>query len=347
MAEKWIYWFEEIGKEQNDIVGKKCANLGEMTRIGLPVPKGFALSVRAEERFLKETGAEDEIKKYLEKYGKVDGIDAYNEVSDALRKIVDSKKIPKEMKDTIIAYYDKMCRELGPDAPVSVRSAGTVSHPGQYETYLNVKGKADLQEKIIKVWSSIYNARTIAALAHKGEPIWKSPLIGVAVLQLVNARCAGVGFTCDPISGDPSQICIEGNWGFGESVVAGIMTPDRFVVDKKTLNIVSREVREKQTRIVSTTKGVVEEELPPDKQAMACVSDEEIKKIAELAIKLEEHWGIAQDMEWAVTDDIPAPDNIFLLQTRPVAGIKKPKAAGTSATSRSIDEIIKATFNIK
>jgi len=347
MVEKWIFWFEEIGKEHNDIVGKKCANLGEMTRIGLPVPKGFALSVGAEDMFLKQTGAEAEIKRYLEQYGKVDGIDAFNEVSAALRQIVDGKKIPKGMRDIITGYYDKMCQELGPSVAVSVRSAGTVSHPGQYETYLNVKGKADLLEKTIKVWSSIYNARTIAALVHKGQPVWTSPLIGVAVLQLVNARCAGVSFTCDPISGDPSRITIEGNWGFGESVVAGIMTPDRFVVDRGTLNIISREVREKPTRIVSTGRGVVEEELPPDKRAEACVSDEEIKKIAELALKLEAHWGVAQDMEWAVTDDIPAPNNVFLLQTRPVAGIKKPKAAETSATSRSIDEIIKATFNIK
>jgi pyruvate,water dikinase len=346
MAEKWIYWFEEIGKEQNDIVGKKCANLGEMTKIGLPVPKGFALSVGAEERFLKETGAEDEIKKYLEKYGKVDSIDAYNEVSDALRKIVEAKKIPKEMKDTIIAYYDKMCKELGPDAPVSVRSAGTVSHPGQYETYLNVKGKADLQEKIIRVWSSIYNARTIAALAHKGEPIWKSPLIGIAVLQLINARCAGVGFTCDPISGNPSQITIEGNWGFGESVVAGIMTPDRWVVNRETMTVVSRAVREKAAEIVSTAKGVVEKELPPERQAKPCLTDDEIIRIAKMALKLEEHWDMPQDMEWAVTDDFPAPNNIFMLQTRPVAGIKKTIKA-ESATSRSIDEIIKSTFNIK
>jgi pyruvate,water dikinase len=240
-----------------------------------------------------------------------------------------------------------MCQELGSELAVSVRSAGTISHPGQYETYLNVKGKQDLLEKIVKVWSSIYNARTIAALVHKGEPIWKSPLIGVAVLQLVNARCAGVGFTCDPISGDPCRITIEGNWGFGESVVAGIMTPDRFVVDRQSMSIISREVRDKPTRIVSTTKGVVEEELPPDQQAQPCVNDEEIKKIAEIALKLEEHWGMAQDMEWAVSDDFTFPKSIFLLQTRPVAGIKKTKPEEISATSRSIDEIIKATFNLK
>jgi pyruvate,water dikinase len=346
MADKWIYSFEEVGKEHNDIVGKKCANLGEMTKIGMPVPKGFALSVGAEAMFLKQTGAEDEIKKYLEKYGKIDSIDAFNEVSEALRQIVDSKKIPKEMKDTILAYYDKMCRELGPDVPVSVRSAGTVSHPGQYETYLNVKGKADLQEKIIRVWSSIYNARTIAALVHKGVPVWDSPLIGIAVLQLVNARCAGVGFTCDPVTGDPSKITIEGNWGFGESVVAGIVTPDRWVVDRETMKIITRTVREKATEIVSTTKGVVEKELPPERQAKPCLTSDEIIRIAKMALKLEEHWGIPQDMEWAVANDFPMPNNIFMLQTRPVAGIKKTKEELT-ATSRSIDEIIKATFNIK
>jgi pyruvate, water dikinase len=346
MTDKWIFWFNELGKEQNEIVGKKCANLGEMTKIGMPVPMGFALSVGAMKMFLEKSGAEAEIKKYLEKYGKVEGIDAFNEVSAGLRKITDNKKIPKEMNDVILANYDKMCQELGPDVAVSVRSAGTVSHPGQYETYLNVKGKAELEQKIIRVWSSIYNARTIAALVHKGQPVYESPLIGVAVLQLIHARCAGVGFTCDPVSGDPSKITIEGNWGFGESVVAGIMTPDRWVVDRGTLTIITRAVREKPTQIVSTDKGVVEKELPKDKQAQPCLSDEEIIRVAKAALKLEEHWDIPQDMEWAVTDEFPAPNNLFMLQTRPVAGVKKTIKA-ESATSRSIDEIIKSTFNIK
>jgi pyruvate,water dikinase len=344
MPEKWIFWLGEIGKEHNDVVGKKCANLGEMTKMGLPVPRGFSLSVKAQERFLKETNADQEIREFLASFGgEVKGLKKYEEASRGLRRIVEAKEMPQDMRDTIVSYYEDLCDRCGGEVAVSVRSAGTVSHPGQYETCLNVKGRDEVLAKVVKVWSSIYNARTIAALDRKGLPVEESPPIGVAVLELVRARCAGVGFTCHPVSGDSSRIVIEGNWGLGESVVNGALIPDKYIVDKNTLNIIERTMGEKPTQVVASERGAVEQETPPEKQCMYCLGDEEVVRIAELAKALEAHFGVPQDMEWAISEDAPFPDNIFLLQTRPVGGLK---AKVPSSTTRVIDEVLRATFDL-
>jgi pyruvate,water dikinase len=339
MGDKWIFWFEELGREHNDLVGKKCANLGEMTKMGMPVPRGFSLSIKAHERFLKETNADQEIRQFLSEFGSVQTLKQYEEASKGLRHIMETKEMPEDMRETIMSYYDILCDKCGVEVSVSVRSAGTVSHPGQYETYLNVKGKAGVLSKIVKVWTSIFNTRTIASLIRKGLPIEDSPLIGVAVLEMINARCAGVGFTCDPVSGDPSRMTIEGSWGLGEGVVSGALIPDKYILDKDTLNIIERVIGDKEIQVVAKGEGTVEEQVPADKRQIPCLSDEEVVRIAELAKALELHFGRPQDMEWAVSDDLPFPDNIFLLQTRPVAGIQA--KAPSSPTSRIMSEMLK------
>lgn len=318
MDDKWIFWLDEIGKEQNDVVGKKCANLAEIRKIGLPAPHGFALSLKAQHTFFTHTNIHSEIKQFLCKFEHgVHGIKEYYEASEGLREILESKAMPKNMLDTIASFYDDLCSEKQTEVSLAVRSAGTASHPGQYETYLNVRGYDDLIDKVIKVWSSIYNPRTIASLDRYKVPIEDSPYIGVAVIEMVDARSAGIAFTADPTKGDLSKIMIEGNWGLGESVVSGSTTPDAFILDKDTLSVMERRIGDKVAQIVRSDKGVVEEELPSDKRAEACINDEEAAEIAALAKKLESHFGVPQDVEWAIANDLPFPKSIFLLQTRP------------------------------
>ena len=343
--EKWIFWLEELGQEHNALVGKKCANLGEMTKMGLPVPRGFSLSVHAEERFLRETLVYREIGDFLKRFdGEMHKIRKYEEVSRGLRQIVESREMPPDMRESIGSCYDRLCDRCGTEVAVSVRSAGTVSHPGQYETYLNVKGRDEVLRNVVKVWSSIYNARTISALDRKGMTAEDSPPIGACVLELVNARCAGVGFTCHPESGDPSLVVIEGNWGLGESVVSGALMPDKYVVDKRTLAVVDKQMGDKPTQVVASDKGAIERETPPGQQGIYCLDEKEVVRIAELAKILEEHFGVPQDMEWAISNDLPFPKNVFLLQTRPVAGLKA--KFQSSSTTKVIDEVLRATFNL-
>ena len=150
MSNGWICWFEEVGKEQNDVVGKKCANLGELTRLGLPVPPGFALSLEAYTMFMNATGAAEEMRACIrDRENTFDTIAGISELSRLLREIVESKPLPVEMEAVIASHYKTLCTRCNTeDVAVSTRSAGAVSHPGQYETHLNVRGKDDLIEKV-------------------------------------------------------------------------------------------------------------------------------------------------------------------------------------------------------
>ena len=317
MSEKWIYRFDELGKNFNNLVGKKCANLGEMTKMGLRVPPGFALTVEAHRDFMSLTGAAGEIKEYLDKtdHG-FESIQHFNEASVELRNILESKELPLEMREAILSQYQELCRRCRvEDVAVSTRSAGTASHPGQYETHLNVWGESDLIEKIIKVWSSIFNPRSLSARKQAGVSLAEDP-IGVAVLKMVNARAAGILFTADPNTGDASRMIIEANWGLGESVVGGEAMPDTFLLDKDSLEITKKKLGTKARVVNLKEKGVAEEETSSDKSASFCLSDGEAAEIGRLGKSLEAHFGTPQDTEWAIDADLEFPECVILLQTR-------------------------------
>jgi pyruvate,water dikinase len=317
MSKKWIFWLEELGQEHKDLVGNKCANLGEMTKMGLRTPLGFALSVEAYKDFMSMTGAVQEIQEYLTKLAnRPKDLKLFNESSVDIRQIVQSKAMPEEMRKTIVSYYKESCRRCNTaEVAVSTRSAGPVSHPGQYETYLNVTGESDLIDRIKKVWSSTFNPRSLAFRSRAGMPLESDP-IGVAVLKMVNARAAGIIFTADPNTGDAARMTIEANWGLGESVVSGESTPDVYILGKETLEIREKKLGPKSRYITFKEVGVAEEDTPPEKCSTFCLSDEEAKEIGKLGKILENHFGVPQDAEWAIDEDLPFPESVILLQTR-------------------------------
>jgi pyruvate,water dikinase len=314
-----IFWFEEIGREHNDIVGKKCANLGIMSQIGLPVPPGFAISIDLYRRFIQETGALEEISRHVAGLGdlKGQGITVYESLSRNIQSIIEGREMPLGVQELICSYYRELCKKVKiDDVAVSVRSAGTESRPGMFETYLNVKGTKEVLDKVKKVWASAYTARAIAFRVNKGLPIIGDEL-GVAVPKMVNACSAGISFTVDPVTGDASKIIIESNWGLGEGVVSGVENVDRFIVKKETLEISERIVGRKMKQVSNKRNGVAWEDVSPEKRGLSSLNDEEIKEIALLAKTLEKQLGSPQDIEWAIDLDFSFPQNIFLLQTRP------------------------------
>jgi len=304
--------------------------------LGLPVPPGFALTVKACEDFLEKTNAIEEIRNCLQRFeGSIGSIDQFNEASKEIRQIVESKEVPEPMKKTILSYYEDLCERCGVEVAVSTRSAGPVSRPGQYETYLNVKGKHDLLEKIIKVWASSFNPRSLTFRSQKALPLERDP-IGVAVLKMVNARAAGVVFTADPNTGDRTKMILEANWGLGESVVSGELMPDTYIVDKESLRIRERKLGTKLKYITFKQVGVVEEETPIDKRSAFCLKDEEVAEVGRLAVTLEKHFGVPQDTEWAIDEDFPFPKNVILLQTRGAVIAQK-----KSAVDQVVDLMLK------
>lgn len=327
MEEQWIFWFEELDQGFNDLVGKKCANLGELTRLGLKVPYGFAISVKGCEQFLKLTRAAEGLHECVIKVkDELNRVDARIDASCKARDIIESKSMPAHMEEDIRARYRELCRRTGKEnMAVAVRSSGAVSMPGQMETYLNIRGEEEVVANVKKVWASAFTARAITFRLDKGLPLEWAP-IGVAVMSLIDAKSAGVVLTVLPTTGDTSMVVVEGNFGLGESVVSGEITPDSFTVDKETLEIIERKVAHKRGMVRKGETGVLHEEIAPDLQDKPCLDDEEIKEIARVAIQVEKHFGLPQDMEWVVDKSLPPGENVFWVQARPARYVKVEKA---------------------
>ncbi|MEM1689950.1 MAG: phosphoenolpyruvate synthase, partial [Thermofilaceae archaeon] len=232
---------------------------------------------------------------------------------------------PKDIEEAIRKAYRELCERLGKaEEFVAVRSSATAedlpdaSFAGQQETYLNVKGEDEVVEKVKKCWSSLFTPRAIFYRESKGFAHEKV-LISVAVQKMVNSRSAGVMFTIHPVTGEKDKIVIEGAWGLGESVVAGKVTPDEWVVNKNTLQIVERRVSEKVRELVRdpATGRNIEREVELGRRNAPALNDDEVRMLAELAVKIEKHYGRPMDIEWAVDRDLKFPESVFIVQARP------------------------------
>lgn len=336
--DKVTYGFDEVGQNDSDKVGKKCANLGELTAAGFRVPPGFTVSLAGYSRFMNETGVRGKIGEYLGSLdadpNKTADMPKYETASVAIRQMVEETAVPADIEAEIRQRYQAMCEAAGEEISVATRSAGPASHPGQYESYLHVKGSDDVVAGVRRVWSSTFNQRSLIARARQGLDVAHDP-IGVAVLQMVEAKAAGVMFTANPADGDPDKVYIEANWGLGESVVGGEVTPDSFLVAKNGLEILSKTINEKKTwfTLDPATGRPSYQPVPDDMKKAPAISDDEVTEIARVGIEIQAHFGGAQDAEWAVDTKGSLPESIMLLQTRPAKHIAEMK----SPVDRALD----------
>ena len=337
MKKALIIWFEHLRKTDIPSVGGKNASLGEMINAGIPIPPGFAVTAYSYKRFIEETGISEKIYTVIkEKVTDPNDPKQYEIASKKIREIIESTPVPKDIEEAVRNAYQALCRKLNTNAVfVAVRSSATAedlpdaSFAGQQETYLNVKGEDELLEKTVKCWSSLFTPRAIFYRTEKGFA-HENVFISVGIQKMVNAKAAGVTFTINPVTGDPNQLVIDGNYGLGESVVSGAVTPDNFIVDKTTLNMVEKRIAKKTLQYLRdpNTGKTVHMEVPLEKQEQSCLSDEEILKLAELAKIIEQHYGKAQDIEWAIDSELPFPHNILIVQSRPetVWSVKRAEA---------------------
>src|SRR4030043_1496880 len=314
-----VLWFNELGKEDIPLVGGKCANLGELTgKIGVPVPNGFAVSAYAYKVFLEKAKANKTIESLLSKMDITD-MDALQDVSQKIRKHIESLSIPKDMEKEILQKYQELCKYVKKEnVAVAVRSSATAedlpgaSFAGQQDTFLNVT-KKNLLESVKKCWSSLFTPR---AIVYRKEKVFSSDevLISVAVQELIFSQVSGVMFTIEPVSGAKDKIVINASLGLGEAVVSGQVTPDEYVVDKGTFQIVEKHVVKKERQITSDKKGGTKwETIPKELQDKQALTDEQIVRLVQYGIQIEKHYGVPQDIEWAIDDR----GRIFILQARP------------------------------
>ncbi len=322
-------------------VGPKMARLGQLAAAGWRVPDGYAVTAEALSDWLPAPArAElDGLLGTLVPGQTAGGPGVLTGVMARARALVESQPLPTALADAVAAAHDRLERRVravgggvtaGGDGAlrVAVRSSavsedGTgASFAGQYETYLGVSGVPDVLSHIRKCWASGYSAHALEYRRRHGAG-GGSPHehdLAVGVLELVDVRSAGVVFTLDPVTGSRDTLVIEANWGFGESVVSGRVSPDHWTVDRATGDILTRRTGDKQVwSVFSPAAGrVVLEPAPPGRSARACLTDDEVRHLCRQAARIEAaEEGVPQDVEWAIARGLPFPDSVFILQHRP------------------------------
>jgi len=306
--------------------------------MGLRVPSGFAISAEAWARFAQTSGVGEKIKQFCEEHKEeFTAPTKGREASLKVRELIETQEMPDEMAREIARNYKLLCQlNAVDDVPVAVRSSGAVSMPGAMETYLNIRGETDVVKKVLKVWGSAYTHRATVYRFQEGLPI-DCASIGVAVMQLVDAKAAGVMMTANPTTGNTSEFVIESNWGLGESVVSGIVNSDRYIVDRESMEITDKAINRKLKRVVLAGNRSEVDDMPIELQEVSSLTDEEIIELAKVGLKIEEHFGVPMDIEWAYDANRPFPENLFLLQARPM----KPLPEYKDAVDKILDMMLK------
>ncbi|MEM1634438.1 MAG: phosphoenolpyruvate synthase [Nanopusillaceae archaeon] len=321
---EYVRWFENLTKDDVGLVGGKGANLGEMTKIGLPVPPGFVLTADAYWRYVDYNNLRSKIEEILSKTN-INNPTELLKASEEIQQLFLNGEIPEDLKNVIIENYKNLSRRFGEeDTYVAVRSSATAedlpnaSFAGQQATLLNVKGVEKLLEAVKKCWASLWTARAINYRAHMGFDHMKVAL-AVVIQKQIFSKKSGIMFTIHPVTNDTSKIVIEASWGLGESIVSGEVTPDEYIVDKNTMKIEEVKINEKKIMTVYDEQTLTKKvEVPNEIKNVRCLSDEEVLKLAEFGKKIEEHYKHPQDIEFAIDDF-----GIWIVQTRPVTTIKK------------------------
>jgi pyruvate,water dikinase len=312
-------------------VGGKGAGLAAMTQAGLPVAPGFTVSTAAYRAYLRASGLDRRLAELL---ADAEGasIDALDEIADTAAGWFDYTELPPALFDAVSTRYAALCGQIGvADLSVAVRSSATAedaagtSFAGEYETYVGLRGAGQVALHLRRCWASAFTARALSYAFKNGI----SPLqveMAVVVQKTVAARAAGVMFTVSPLTGDRSRIVVEASWGLGLGVVGGEVSPDRYVVSKIELQVLERIVGDKHVEYLDGHRATP---VDHDRRVAPCLADDEVLALARLGKRLEKLHGRAQDIEFALDRQLPAGQDIVLLQCRPVTVLGS--AAGAAA----------------
>ena len=302
--------------------GGKSTGLGELLAAGIPVPPGFAVAAGAYRAFLAEAGL---VRTVADHAGRVDAadVDSVGAASRAIGEAMRSAPVPDGLRAEIAERYDA----LGTDEPVAVRSSALgedsaeATFAGQQETYLWVRGVDHVCDAMRDCWVSLFSAPALSYRARLGGP---EPAMGVTVQLMVDALVSGVLFTCNPVSGDPSMVAINASWGLGLAVVGGEVTPDDYLVSKVTRAVVREHVSTKDVQYVPDPggRGAIRVDVPRELRDVPCLDAGQLTALADLARRIERHFGSHQDVEWA----IDRAGAIHVLQSRPVTAAARPQA---------------------
>ena len=324
-------WFKDIDKNDIPLVGGKGANLGELVKAGIPVPDGFVVTAKAYFDFINSTSIKRKIMTELDGLD-VEDSDKLMEASERIKLAIMQADIPKDIVEEIKSFYMELCGES--DKYVAVRSSATAedlieaSFAGQQESFLEIKGWKSVVSHVQKCWASLFTAR---AIFYRTENKFSHLKVGIAVpVQLMcQSEVSGIMFTVNPVTNNRDEISIEAAYGLGQPIVSGEITPDQYVVSKKTGKIVSRIVVPQDWQLTIDGKTPVSAKYKKKQK----LTNKQIVELAEIGAKIEEHYGTPQDIEYGVEKG-----KILIVQSRPVTTLIQ------KSNNVVIDKDVKARF---
>ncbi|WJW76352.1 phosphoenolpyruvate synthase [Thiohalobacter sp. IOR34] len=336
---RYVRFFRELGIEDIASVGGKNASLGELYREltpqGVRIPNGFAITADAYRHLLDSAGAWEALHEALDGLDPDDVADLASRAARA-RSIVYGAPLPPDLEAEMLAAYRELQAEYGETLSMAIRSSATAedlptaSFAGQHDTYLNVRGEAEYLDACRRCFASLFTDRAIHYRVDQGFDHFRIALsIGVMKMVRSDLAASGVMFSLDTESGFRDVVFITAAYGLGENVVQGAVDPDEFYVHKPTFEqghrcVLRRNLGSKKVKMIYT-RGRTREPVrnvptSAEERARFCISDAEVLKLADYAIKVERHYSKQaghdkpMDMEWA-KDGLDG--ELYLLQARP------------------------------
>ncbi|MFP3867899.1 MAG: PEP/pyruvate-binding domain-containing protein [Desulfobacteraceae bacterium] len=310
----YVLSLADLTQEMAASVGSKMANLGEIRNLlGMRVPEGFAISAWAYKRFLETSGLAEELEEYLAK-ASLDDLDSLEAISEQMQARVRQAQLPADLAAALIEAGQSLAGKK-----VSVRSSAVgedthYSFAGQFRTLLNASPDR-LVDHYKEIVAGKFTSRGIFYWKYQQFSVNELPM-AVGCLAMVAAKASGVMFSTDPLAPASDSIVITAVWGLGKYAVDGRISPDIYRVSRGAGHrLQEQRVPPKPVALVcAPDSGVMEISLDPGRGQSACLAPEQLERLAEIALRLEKHFGGPQDIEWAIDEH----DNIFVLQTRPL-----------------------------
>ena len=315
-----VRWFSELSAADLSTAGGKGANLGALTQTDLPVPPGFVLTTAAYLRFVEHNR--------LQVLSAGEAADATPAQLEAIAAQIRSRFMQGTIPNDLAKAITDACAHLRGDShiAVAVRSSATAedlpsaSFAGQQESFLNVRGDEAILEAVKGCWASLWTARAIAYRMRQGiAPA--DVRMAVVVQMMAPADVSGVLFTANPGSGDRDEIIVNAGYGLGEAIVSGMVTPDSFVLDRRSGAVKETRLGSKEVMIVPAQETPTQTQpVPETLRHRSTLTPDQLAELAALGRRVEAHFGgVPQDIEWAVGDG-----QIWLLQARPITNLPPP-----------------------
>lgn len=326
---------------QEGIVGAKMMHLSYLRGLDLPVPDGFTVTVDAFRDFITLP----QIAAAISELAVQSSLNAAEHAAAHVRKCIADTKLPPAMASQIASAHEALCRTAGKaQVATAVRSSAigedsaSNSFAGQYESYLGVVGLDNLCKHIKFVWASMFNNRAVRYRQENGIDARTTPM-AVGVLELVDADCAGVAFSLDPVTGKRDRIMIEASWGLGEAVVGGEANPDLLYVDKQENRVMTYSIGRK-SRQLSFEPNLRKSEwndVPTSRIEAPCLNEAQAREITRITAHLEDITGHPVDVEWVKSKTDGVQERVLLVQYRPISAAKSPPPKPVWKRSLSLD----------